>query len=131
MIRNKILGKVTQFGEKRMKTKEWRTDLWWGGGGAQCAPLGFIGLKTNIHDERVCSSSTETTAPRWLRNTWPNGGVSGFNGQANGLEQSFELSPWTRWTPVPVRVSKKKRKPRFNSKSLKIEKKNNFPFFFF
>ena len=48
-------------------------------------------LKTNIRDERVCS--TETTAPRWLPNTppltaWPNGEW------ADSMGKRMDLKSW-------------------------------------
>ena len=44
MICNKILGKVTKFGEKQTKTLGVANRFMVEGGGAHCAPLGFIGL---------------------------------------------------------------------------------------
>ena len=49
MICNKILGKFTKFRGKRTKTLG-VANRFIVGGGAQCAPLGFIGLpKINDH----------------------------------------------------------------------------------
>ena len=55
-----------------------------------------VSLKTNIRDDQVCS--TETTAPRWLRNTLP----SLCGRMESERIWKFELSPWT---PATVRMS--------------------------
>ena len=60
MIRNKILGKVTKFGEKRTKTLGVANRFMVGGGGhiVPPPPLGFIGLSIMMYYLVFCAINT-------------------------------------------------------------------------
>ena len=64
MICNKILGKVTKFGGKREKPLwEWRTDLWWGGGGGH---IGLYRVKRSDYAKLCMSLSLDGTLPEYV-----------------------------------------------------------------